>query len=273
MLSYAGTSVPIMLPGRLPTYTAIPTVVTKWYALILSESYHETQHASSGYWLKQHGLSEVGIFHKELHTIKPAKKLRAEFEKPPDVRPPPRSAGCWLDSDRTVRQETRHEGPLHGRARRLRSPRVFDRTARACHTFRTVHPIYNNPRYVARHRIIPNVPNDVDADDAPSREEALQRIEQALHDMPHGARELLLYICDLLVAFAKHAPRTSWRPSGPELPTNMLSVRGRPTYHSCSSWLLDLTTASLVRLGSDLQAHALVTSRLRLARGPRRTEV
>jgi hypothetical protein len=63
-------------------------------------------------------------------------------------------------------------------------------------------------------------------DNQASKEESLDRVENALRVMPPSSRELLFYICDLIVIFAKHAPQTSWRPSGPETPTNMMSVRG-----------------------------------------------
>jgi hypothetical protein len=81
-------------------------------------------------------------------------------------------------------------------------------------------------------------------DGSPSREEAVERVERAFRLMPLGSREvrvvhithlamfsratqLLLYLSDLICTFAKHAPHTTWRPSGPEVPTNMLSLRGK----------------------------------------------
>jgi hypothetical protein len=64
-------------------------------------------------------------------------------------------------------------------------------------------------------------------DDKPAPEIAIEKIEIALKAIPPPSRDLLLYMCDLLVTFAKHASETTWRPSGPEVPTNMTCLRGR----------------------------------------------
>jgi hypothetical protein len=85
-------------------------------------------------------------------------------------------------------------------------------------------------------------------DDKPAREIAIERIEDALKVMPSSSRELLLYMCDLIVTFAKHAPQTVWRPSGPEQPTNMMSLRGTCFSHwsPCQAMSIELSLLDLV---------------------------
>jgi hypothetical protein len=39
----------------------------------------------SGFWLKTHGLHEVGVFHRDLRSTRDVKELRVEFEKRTDV--------------------------------------------------------------------------------------------------------------------------------------------------------------------------------------------
>jgi hypothetical protein len=58
-------------------------------------------------------------------------------------------------------------------------------------------------------------------------DQALHRAESALRGLEDASREVLLYMCDLIIMFAKHAPMTPWRPSGPEIPTNMTGLTGK----------------------------------------------
>jgi hypothetical protein len=84
ILGYAGTSMPIVLPGQRPIYVNIPTIVTKWFVFAFIRLF-PAHIPNSGFWLKAHGLHEVGLFHRDLPALGPARELRAEFEKPPDV--------------------------------------------------------------------------------------------------------------------------------------------------------------------------------------------
>lgn len=63
------------------------------------------------------------------------------------------------------------------------------------------------------------------------RDRALHRTENALRALDKDSRELLMYMCDLIVVFAMHAPKTAWRPSGPERATNMNSLDGKSLYN------------------------------------------
>lgn len=66
VVRYAGTQVPMIIPGRQPTYEYLPICVTK-----------------CGYWLKMHGLREVSLFTRE-SSDRAVARLQRTFERYPD---------------------------------------------------------------------------------------------------------------------------------------------------------------------------------------------
>lgn len=98
----------------------------------------------SGFWLKTHGLHEIGIFRRCDHNSKSVKRLRAEFERAPDV------SGMFETMNRPahhdiVRKTARHDRTVYRRSYCHGSPRVSQRATEAYHSPQPVRPDDCNP--------------------------------------------------------------------------------------------------------------------------------
>jgi hypothetical protein len=93
----------------------------------------------SGFWLKTHGLHEIGIFRRCDYSSKSVKRLRAEFERAPDVSDMFETMNRPAHHD-IVRKTVGHDGIVYRQSYCYSSPRISQRATGAYHPPQPVRP-------------------------------------------------------------------------------------------------------------------------------------